>query len=221
MAQTHAQVAEGARGPAYRFETDRLRARAWEPRDAVPYRAALDDNDQHLRPYIPWMRAEPMTLDATVAKLRRWRALFDSDVEYRFGLFDPSGERIVGDAGMFTRAGPGALEVGYWIDRHHTGHGYATEAAGALVRIAFEVHGVSRVELHHSAENTPSAAVARRLGFSLDGTFRRRAHDADDVIRDLTTWSLFSDEYEASPARRVEVRAYDALDRPLALAPVR
>ena len=208
-------------GPAYRFETGRLSARGWAPADAPAYRAALDDNDQHLRPFIPWMRDEPMSLDATVAKLRRWRVAFDSDVEYRYGLFEPAGGRILGDAALFTRAGPGALEVGYWIDRHQVGRGIATEAAGALVRIAFEVHRVGRVELHHSAGNVASAAVARKLGFTLDGTFRRRAHDADDVIRDLTTWSMFAEEYAGSAARTIEARAFDCIDRPLPLAPVR
>ena len=207
-------------GPAYRFETERLSGRGWSPADGPAYRAALDDNDQHLRPYIPWMRDEPMSLEATIAKLRRWRAAFDSDIEYRFGLFEHGSTRIVGDAALFTRAGPGALEVGYWIDRHAVGRGYATEAAGALTRIAFEVNGVTRVELHHSASNSASAAVARRLGFHMDGTFRRRAHDADDVTRDLTTWSLFADEYESSAARSIAVRAFDGTGTPLPLAAV-
>ena len=208
-------------GPAYRFETARLSARCWSPADAPAYRAALDDNDRHLRPYIPWMRDEPMSFDATIAKLRRWRAAFDTDADYRYGLFDRAGERVVGDVALLTRAGPGALEVGYWIDRNHVGRGFATEAAAALVRIAFEAHGVTRVELHHSAGNEASAAVPRKLGFVLDGTFRRRAHDADNVVRDLTTWSMFADEYPASAARSVEVRAFDCLDAPIPLSPQR
>ena len=206
-------------GPAYRFETERLSARCWSPEDAPAYRAALDDNDQHLRPYIPWMRDEPMSLEGTVAKLRRWRALFDSDGDYRYGLFDRATGRIAGDCALLTRAGAGALEVGYWIDRHLVGRGLATEAAGALVRIAFEIQKVKRVELHHSAENAPSAAVPRKLGFTLDATMRRRAHDSDDVVRDLTTWSLFADEYATSPAHALALRAFDCLGRELPLTP--
>ena len=204
-------------GPAYSFETERLVARCWSPADAPAYRAALDDNDEHLRPYIPWMRDEPKPLEGTLEKLRKSRALFDTDRDYKYGVFERGADRIVGEVVLLTRAGPGALEVGYWIDRHFVGRGYASEAAAAVVRIAFEVQGVTRVELHHSAENAPSAAVAKRLGFTLDGTFRRRAHDSDDVVRDLTTWSMFADEYPASPAHATEVRAWDCLGNSIPL----
>ena len=214
----HARPADARTyGPAYRFETERLVARCWSPADAPRLRAALDDNDQHLRPYIPWMRDEPMMLEGTVARLRRARASFDSDTDFRYGVFLPGESQLVGEVALLTRAGPGALEVGYWVDRHLNGRGLATEAAAAVVRIAFEIQKVTRVELHHSAENAPSAGVPRRLGFTLDGTFRRRAHDSDDVVRDLTTWSLFADEYAASPARRYAVRAWDCLGTPIPL----
>ena len=205
-------------GPAYRFESARLAARCWTPEDAPAYRAALDDNDQHLRPYIPWMRDEPKPLAATIEKLRRWRAAFDTDADYRFGLFDRSSDAIVGEVALLTRAGPDALEVGYWIDRHQVGRGLASEAAGAVVRLAFEVQHVARVELHHSAENAASAGVPRKLGFTLDATMRRRAHDSDDVVRDLTTWSLFADEYPGSPARALPLRAFDCLGTEIPLA---
>jgi RimJ/RimL family protein N-acetyltransferase len=205
-------------GPAYRFETARLTARCWSPDDAPAYRAALDDNDQHLRPYIPWMREEPKPLSATVEKLRRWRAAFDTDNDYRFGLFDRENAAIVGEVALLTRAGPDALEVGYWIDRHHVGRGLASEAASAVVRLAFEVQHVDRVELHHSAGNAASAGVPRKLGFTLDATMRRRAHDSDDVVRDLTTWSMFADEYPGSSARSAAMRAWDCLGTPIPLA---
>lgn len=208
-------------GPAYHFETERLSGRCWTPADAPAYRAALDDNDRHLRPYIPWMRDEPRPLQATLEKLRRSRALFDTDRDYKYGVFERDGDRIVGEVVLLSRAGPGALEVGYWIDRNFTGRGYATEAAAAAVRIAFEVQAVERVELHHSAGNAPSAAVAKRLGFHEDGTFRRRAHDSDDVVRDLTTWSLFFDEYPSSAARTRALRAFDCLGNAIPLEPAR
>ena len=203
-------LAAPRRGPVYRVETDRLVARCWAPTDAALLRAALDDNDQHLRPWIPWMRDEPKPIGETLRWLRRSRAAFDSDSEYRYGLFEPGEQRLVGEASLFKRVGAGAREIGYWIDRHVVGRGLATEAAAAMVRVAFEIERVERVEIHHSVGNTASHAVAKRLGFTLDATLRRRSRDADDVVRDLAVWTLFADEYPKSPASRVAIFAYDA-----------
>ena len=95
-------------GPAYRIETEHLVARCWAPTDAARLRAALDDNDQHLRPWIPWMRDEPKPIEETLLWLRRARAAFDSDTEYRYGLFEPGEQRLVGEVSLFKRVGPGA-----------------------------------------------------------------------------------------------------------------
>lgn len=59
---------------AYRIETDRLLIRCWSPADAPVLRAAIDESDQHLRPWIPWMKDEPKTLDETASGLRIKRA---------------------------------------------------------------------------------------------------------------------------------------------------
>lgn len=197
-------------GPAYRIETRRLVARCWEPADARALRAALDENDGHLRPWITWMRHEPRSIEETTQWLRGARAAFDSDTDFRYALLDPAGGRLIGEVVLLGRVGPGALEVGYWIDHRLTGRGLATEAAAAVTRVAFELHRVGRVEIHHSAANGASAVVPKRLGFTLDGTLRRRARDSDDVVRDLSIWSLFSDEYPGSPASRVTLTASDA-----------
>lgn len=206
-------------GPAYRFETARLHARCWDPADAPALRAALDANDAHLRPWIPWMREEPRPLEGTLQKVRDARAAFDADRDYRYALFVSEGSLVAGEIALLGRAGAGALEIGYWIDHRLAGRGLATEAAAAAARLAFETRGVTRVEIHHSAGNHASAAVPRKLGFTLEATLRMRAHDADDVQRDLCVWTMFADEYERSPARQQPVRAWDALGTAFELKP--
>jgi RimJ/RimL family protein N-acetyltransferase len=61
---------------------------------------------------------------------------------------------------------PDALEIGYWLHPAHTGHGYATTAAGLLVEEAFALPWVARVQIWHDAANAASAGVPRRLGFT-------------------------------------------------------
>ena len=206
-------------GPAYAIETPRLRARCWSPADAPALRAAIDENDRHLRPWIPWMRVEPRSLEETALWLRGARSAFDAGSDFRYGLFEADERRLIGEVVLLGRAGPDALEVGYWIDHRFVGRGLATEAAAAVVRVAFEIQRVERVEIHHSAGNDASGAVPKRLGFTLDGTLRRRAHDSDGIVRDLAIWSLFADEYPDTPAASAQITARDGLGLPIPLDP--
>ena len=61
-------------------------------------------------------------------------------------------------------------EVGlYWATRTaHLNRGYATEAASALVRFAFEVLHLSRIVAMTEHTNTASQAVMRKLGMSIE-----------------------------------------------------
>ena len=57
------------------------------------------------------------------------------------------------------------LEVGFHLLPAMWGRGYATEAARAAIRFAFDVVGVRRLYAGHHPENAASGAVLRKLGF--------------------------------------------------------
>ncbi len=85
---------------------------------------------------------------------------------------------IVRDAGSRTALGyvqatldrtSGTADVAWVIGAGHQQHGYATEAAGALVRWLADREDVRRVTAHISRTNRASQAVARRLGFAETG----------------------------------------------------
>jgi RimJ/RimL family protein N-acetyltransferase len=202
-------------GPAYRVLTPRLLLRCWDPADAPKLLDAIERSLEHLRPWMPWAWNEPESLDAKVDRLRRMRADFDRGRDFVYGIFTPDGSTVIGGTGLHARVGPGAKEIGYWIHLEHTGRGYATEAAAALTRVAFEVEGVQRVEIHCDPQNGPSASVPRKLGYRHDATLRRRTMTSEGTLRDSMVWSLLREELPASPVARVEVRAYDALGRQL------
>jgi RimJ/RimL family protein N-acetyltransferase len=62
-----------------------------------------------------------------------------------------------------------------------------------MVAWAFDVRGLRRVEWRCVPENEPSRAVARRLGFRLEGTLRE-AFDYDGRVWDLEVWALLASE---------------------------
>ena len=202
------------RGPAvnsiaYRVQTDRLLLRCWSPADAPVLRAALDASDTHLRPWIPFMKDEPRTFDQTVQWLRQHRTGFDTDQIYRYGVFSRDGGELLGENMLIPRVGPGGLEIGYWTHVDSGRHGYATEASSAMVRVAFEVMGVERVEIHCAPGNVASSAIPARLGFRHEATLTGRAPDTEGNIHDLMIWTLFREDYAASPASRMTMYAYN------------
>jgi RimJ/RimL family protein N-acetyltransferase len=200
---------------AYRIETERLVLRCWSPMDAPRLRATLDANDQHLRPMIPFMKDEPKSLEQTAQWLRGLRALFDLGQNYRYAVFDKHESRLLGENMLLTRPGPGALEIGYWTDKDVLGKGFAAEATCALIRVAFEIEDVDRVEIICAPENKASAAIPAKLGFTHEATLKQRARDSEGGIRDLMVWSLFSDQYPKSVAARLACQPFDCIGRPM------
>lgn len=202
-------------GPAYRILTRRLVLRCWQPSDAAGLKAAIDASLEHLRPWMPWAEQEPEDLAAKVERLRRWRGKFDLDHDFVYGVFDRDETTVLGGTGLHTRVGEGAREIGYWIHADHINQSLATEAAAALTRVAFEIDGVTRVEIHCDPRNVRSAAVPRKLGFVHEATLRQRKIGADGELRDTMIWTLLHREYGSSASADAEIEAFDATGQPI------
>jgi RimJ/RimL family protein N-acetyltransferase len=199
------------RGPAYRVVTERLVLRCWHPIDAPRLKAAIDASLDHIGPWMPWAHQEPESVAAKAERLRQMRGRFDLGVDYAYGVFDRDEHAVLGGAGLHMRVGDAAREIGYWIHAAHIGKGLATELAAALTRVAFEVDGVRRVEIHCGPENVRSAAVPRKLGYIHEATLRARYVRPDGTLRDTMIWTLLAGEPASSPVSRYHVEAYDVL----------
>lgn len=202
-------------GPAYRIHTPRLVIRCPQPSDAPRLADAVAASLDHLRPWMPWARFEPEALDARIQRLRVRRAHFDTDQEYGYLILLPDEGEVLGSIGLHRGVGEGVLELGYWIHVRHAGRGFATEAAAALTRAAFELHGVERMEIRCDPRNARSAAVPRKLGYTRDGMLRASVPGVDGAMRDTQVWSLLRGEYPASPSASAAMQAWDAAGRPL------
>jgi RimJ/RimL family protein N-acetyltransferase len=180
-------------GPAYVVRTPRLVLRCYHPADAELLDRSIDESREHLRPYMPWA-ARMESIDEQIAKLRRFRAAFDAGEDFIYGIFDRDERALLGGTGLHPRIGRGGLEIGYWIHVGHLRRGYATESSAALTRVAFEMEGVDRVEIHCDPNNAASSGVAAKLGFRHEATLRRRRIVAEREPRDTMVWVLFADE---------------------------
>jgi RimJ/RimL family protein N-acetyltransferase len=70
------------------------------------------------------------------------------------------------------------------------GKGLVTEAARAALGIAETLPGLSRVEIRCDVRNIPSAAVPRRLGFTLSAVIEQSAASSQPSHLQVWTYSL-------------------------------
>lgn len=198
--------------PAYKIVTPRLTLRCYNPKDAPLLEKSVQESLDNLLPWLPWAKGEPEELEAKVQRLRQFRADFDLNSNFTYGIFDPTESRLVGGTGLHPRLAGNALEIGYWIHKDLQGVGYASEAASALVKVAFEIHKVERVEIHCAVNNIPSAMVPQKLGFIHEANLMRRGYFNGEAV-DSMIWTLFSSDYPHTPSARIQVTAYDAAER--------
>lgn len=142
--------------------TEQLVVRQWRAGDVRLLHDAVVESIDHLRPWMPWVAKEPLSLDERLELVDGWQRLWDAG-DRMCGMF--LGDRVVGGCGLHQRIGPGGQEIGYWVRVGQTGHGYATAAARALTDMAFTMPGVTRVEIHHDVANSVSGRVPARLGY--------------------------------------------------------
>jgi len=143
------------------IETERLVLRGFTADDAEPLAAIHGDERTML--YLGGVTDGTLlgAYDKILAYLGHW-ALNGFG---RWAVVEKASGRMIGRTGFLDAPGewPGC-ELGWTFSRDHWGKGYATEAATAARDFGFAKIGPARVFSMIHPENTPSQAVARRLG---------------------------------------------------------
>src|SRR5690606_17215664 len=141
-----------------------LALRRWQPGWAEDLATAVRASLPELSRFLAWAHDGYDVSDAR-AFIDRAGNEWAEGSAFSYAVFATDGG-LVGGAGLMTRVGPGALEIGYWIHSAHSGRGHATAAAGALARVALALPGIERVVITHDAANPASGRVAAKAGFT-------------------------------------------------------
>jgi RimJ/RimL family protein N-acetyltransferase len=176
------------------LETERLLIRSPLPGDGPELHAAVRESLNELLPWMPWAK-EHRTVDDSEASARRARVRFLERTELRMHLYSKGTGALVGSSGLqgIDWSVP-KFEVGYWCRTPFTGQGYINEAVRGIAAFAFDALDAKRVEIRCDPLNRPSARVAERAGFHLEGELRNDAVGADGSARNTLVFSLTSDD---------------------------
>jgi len=190
--------------------------RCYEPEEAPLLKAAVDSSIEHLLPWMPWARFEPQSVEDKIELCRMFRGQFDLDQNYVYGIFSPDETEQLGGSGFHKRANEGSLEIGYWVAASAIGRGIATEVTAVQTRAGFELAGLDRIDIQVEPTNDRSLAIPRKLGFTEEGTLRRRFEASEgESRRDSVVFSMLREEFEGSPCMQYDYVAYDVVGDPL------
>jgi ribosomal-protein-serine acetyltransferase len=174
---------------------DEVFLRLHEERHAEDLFKLTDNNRDHLRHWMPWVDGTTSP-DDTRKFLREVLQKLAGGREYGFAILDRG--RLVGAIGLRVADDAQETEVGYWLSAQAQGRGVITRATQALVRFSFEELRMDRVVILCASDNVRSRAVPERLGFTLEGTLRRRDVVPGQEPRDQIVYSLLRSEWDTS-----------------------
>jgi len=93
------------------------------------------------------------------------------------------------------RTPPAVAEIGWAFAPSYAGRGFATEAATALVGLAFGHYPLHRLVAHLDPRNVRSAAVCERLGMTREAHLRKDWPEADGTWTDDVIYGLLREEW--------------------------
>ena len=134
---------------------------------------------------VPYPYTFNMAVDWLVRQKRDW-----SPDSVTFAIVLPD-DGLIGFCGMHRE---GRLaEIGYWLGEPYWGHGFATEAAHALIDLAFRATAIERLHVSCHAINGGSRRVIHKCGFQFSSMGMADSLAAGNVpveryVLDRRTW---------------------------------
>lgn len=141
--------------------------RCWREDDVDTLAAAVTENLEHLRPFMPWASQEPLSRTDRLTLIRNWEVQRRRAGDVVYGIW--RGDRALGGTGANRVGAPDGLEIGYWLRAQEQGRGMMTHVVRELSRALLQLPGITHIEIRHDQANSRSAAIPPRCGFQLVG----------------------------------------------------
>lgn len=138
---------------------------------------------------------EPRTRDQVAVELEKWTSQSAEGCSVACAVTLMETGELIGDVVLMHRDKEARqAEIGYSFDPEFGGHGYATEAAAALLEIGFGKLNLHRVFARCDARNEPSWRVMERIGMRREAHFREHAIFKGDWDEEFY-YAMLSDEW--------------------------
>jgi RimJ/RimL family protein N-acetyltransferase len=176
-----------------KLETERLILRDFASDD---WRRVLEyQSDPLFLRYNEWTQRTPEAVQEFVAWFLDHQKQIPR-IKFQLAVVLKSNNLLIGNCGIrMDNAAAREADIGYELDPKYWNHGYATEAAHAIVDFGFSRFGVHRIWAACIADNVGSAHVLERLGMKREGRFRENKYFKERWW-DSLYYGILADEWE-------------------------
>ena len=164
--------------PALTLTTDRLRLRTYQPSDAEALLPIYSRDDVSR-----FLLGDPWTAEVARTEIgkRISKTGLSGETKALALVIETdddndaiAGSRVIGDIAIWLDGtDPTKAEIGWVLDPAAGGHGFASEAAIAVLNMAFDDCELRRVVAQMDARNTASARLAERIGMKREAHLRQ------------------------------------------------
>ncbi len=180
------------------FVTERLRIRPFRNTDLAVLHALYGDA-ANLR----YWGVDPSPSPSATRLMLAWHLTYHPRQYALWALEERKTRKVIGMINYHRRdLRERRVDVGWLMLPSRQGRGLMFEAGRALIRHLIDDLGVHKMEALIRAENEPSAALARRLGFRLEGGPIRDRWFKDGRWHDVMLYGLVAGEETASAPQR-------------------
>jgi ribosomal-protein-alanine N-acetyltransferase len=178
------------------LETERLIVRAYTMADLPALHGIVSQKD-----VMEFLPEKVMSRKRTEETLRWIITCYRKNtpekiIKFSAGVVEKSTGRLIGWCGLGPlEFAPSEIEIYYGLSASHWGRGFATEAAGALLRHGFKTIGLARITALVKPANIASQKVIEKLGL----IYRKRISGLPEKFRffeGLLDYTLSREEYE-------------------------
>ncbi|MBM7565481.1 GNAT family N-acetyltransferase [Paenibacillus sacheonensis] len=173
------------------FQTDRLLLRPFNPQDAVEVQQLAGEYEV-ARTTLSLPHPYPDGAAESWIAFRTDAARHGHG--YTFAITALAENQLMGCVSLNLTSEHKRAEIGYWLGSRYWGNGYATEAAGRIVRFGFEELHLNRIVGAAMTKNPASSAVLRKIGMHYEGCFKQHIRKWN-VYEDVDYYGLTSADF--------------------------
>ncbi|WP_434144883.1 GNAT family N-acetyltransferase [Photobacterium leiognathi] len=158
----------------FELSTPRLTLRPFKNADLSDFLTAVHESTADLSPWLEWCDDHFNQHDA-----HEWinasRLSWQTDFSYEFAIFNRFDDEFLGTVSLSAIIPmTNSANLGYWIRSSYHQQGFATEANTAAVQFAFQMLGLTRLEIVTHIDNYASQKTAKACNAQFECEARNR-----------------------------------------------